>query len=252
MPTVSSSSRRRLSSQPTRAAAAASSSRAIQPHGGIPEESVAGGGLPWPAEADGLGTALLDSAVGLALVGSGVGSAEDSVGVADSLVGSGVGSADELVGVGLGVGFADDLVGVGEAASVSLSVGSGVLSDSVGSGDSDSVGSADSVGVSDGDSLGASDVRLGSAVGSSIEGDGSVGRSLGREMPPPPQPVRSPTMSAEPAAALRTLVRMSHPVPSVRLDAAVPTSAQTAASSREPCRVVTWPRAWRRGGWLEA
>lgn len=226
MPTFSSSSRRRLRSQPARAAAAASSARAIQPHGGIPEESGSAGGVPWPTDVDGLGTGVLDSTDGLSLDGSGVGSAEDSVGVADSLVGSGVGSGDELVGVGLGVGLADELVGVGEAASVSdsLSVGSGELSDSVGSGDADSVGSADSVavsdGVSDGDSLGASDVRLGSAVGSSIEGEGSVGRSLGREMPPLPHPVRSPTTSAEPAAALRSLDRMPHPVPSARPRAA--------------------------------
>lgn len=190
------------------------------------EESDAGGGVPWPTDDVGLGTALLGSSVGLSLVGSGVGSAEDSVGVADSLVASGVGSGDELVGVGLGVGLADELVGVGEAASVSdsLSVGSGELSDSVGSGDADSVGSADSVAVSDGDSLGASDVRLGRMVGSSlgseIDGVGRVGRSLGSEMPPPPHPVASATTIAEPAAAVRSLVRMPHPVPSARPAAA--------------------------------
>lgn len=214
VPTVSSSSRRRLSSQPAPAASAASTSRTSQPHDWKPEESVAGGGVPWPTLEDALGTGVLDSADGLSLVGTGVGSADDSVGVADSLVGSGVGSAEELVGFGLGVGLAEELVGVGEAASVSD--GSGEPADSVGSGDSDSVGSADSVGVSDGDSVGVSDVRLGSAVGSSTEGDGRVGRSLGSVTLPLPHPVRSPITSAEPAAAVRSLERMAYPVLSAR------------------------------------
>jgi hypothetical protein len=99
---------------------------------------------------------------------------------------------------------------VGDAASVSLSLGSGELSDSEGSGVgvSDGVSVGLSVGVSDGVSLGGSEVRLGSESegdGSEIDGVGSVGRSLGSVMLPLPQPVTSARNSAEPPAATTSL-----------------------------------------------
>ena len=214
-----SSSWRRLRSQPAPAATAASTSRMIQPHGGIPPESDVGGGVPWLTLVDALGTAVVLSADGLSDVGSGVGSADVVPGSADSDVGSGVGEA--LVGSGLdsvGVGAADvvdgvgDGVGVADSASLSVALGS-VDGDSVGSGDGDSVGVSLGVWlvVSDGVSLGGSDVRLGSE-GSESDGVGRVGRSLGSEMPPLPQPVTSPTTSAAPAAPVRSLDRTLIPV----------------------------------------
>ncbi len=187
----------------------------IQPHDGMPPESDAGGGVPWPTLVDALGTAVVDSAVGVSDVGSGVGSAEVVSGSGDSVVGSGVG--ESLVGSGLdvvGVGFgAAEVVdgggvGVADSASLSLALGS-VDGDSVGSLEGVSVGV--SVAVSDGVSLGGSDVRLGSE-GRERDGVGRVGRSLGSEMPPLPQPVTSPTTSAAPAAPVRSLDRTLHPV----------------------------------------
>jgi hypothetical protein len=189
----------------------------IQPHGGMPPESDAGGGEPWPMLVDALGTAVVDSAVGLSDVGSDVGSADVVSGSGDSVVGSGVG--ESLVGsglavVGVGLGAADVVEGVGvgvaDSASLSLTLGSGV-GDSVGSLDGDSVSDGVSLGVSDGVSLGGSDVRLGSE-GSEIDGVGRVGRSLGSEMPPLPQPVTSPTTRAAPAAPVRSLDRTLNPV----------------------------------------
>jgi hypothetical protein len=194
----------------------------IQPHGGMPRESDAGGGVPWPTLVDALGTAVVDSAVGVSDVGSVDGSAEvvsgsgDSVvgsGVGESLVGSGldvVGSGLDVVGVGFGAAEVVEGVGVGVADSASLSLALGsVDGDSVGSLDGASVGV--SLAVSVGVSLGGSDVRLGSE-GSERDGVGRVGRSLGSEMPPLPQPVRSPTTSAAPAAPVRSLDRTLNPV----------------------------------------
>ena len=239
MPAVSSSSRRRLRNHPASAATAASSSSAIQPHGVVPEASVEGG-VPWPRLEVALGTGVLDSALGLSEVGSGVGSADDVVGSGLSVVGSGL--ADVLVGLG----EAD--VGVGDADSASVSDALSLGSDSVGSADwvSDTV----SEGISDGDSLGGSDVRLGSSLGNESDGVGRVGRSLGSEMLPLPHPVMSPTTSIEPAAAVRSLDRMPHPSPPVGQPADAPTSAHDARPRREPCRVVTWRHRSRRGGWL--
>lgn len=164
----------------------------IQPHGGMPEESDVGGGVPWPIDAEALGTGVDDSAVGLWVEGSGVGDSDDSVGVGDSLVGSGV--ADDDVGFGaaedeVGFGVAEVVDGVGDADSASL-----VLS--VGSGD------ADSVGVS----VGGGVVRVG-RLGSERDGVGRVGRSLGSEMPPLPQPLTSPTTRIIPTHLERMAAR---------------------------------------------
>ncbi len=177
----------------------------IQPHGGMPEESDAGGGVPWPTFVEALGAGVDVSSVGASDVGSGVGSADVVSGSGDSLVGSG--AADDDVGSGaaeddVGFGVAEVVDGAGDADSASL-----VLSD--GSGESDSVGV--SLGVSVGVSLGGSDVRLGSE-GSERDGVGRVGRSLGSEMPPLPHPVTSPTTSAAPAAPVRSFDRTLIPV----------------------------------------
>jgi hypothetical protein len=181
----------------------------IQPHGGMPEESDVGGGVPWPTLVEALGAAVDASSVGASDVGSGVGSADVVSGSGDSLVGSG--AADDEVGSGaaeddVGLGVAEVVDGVGDADSASLAL-------SVGSAVADSVGVA--VAVSLGVSLGGSDVRLGSegSEGSERDGVGRVGRSLGSEMPPLPHPVTSPTTSAAPAAPVRSFDRTLNPVP---------------------------------------
>ena len=228
VPTVSSSSRRRLRSQPATAAAAARTSRMIQPQGGMPEESDAGGGVPWPREADGLGAGVDGSAVGLSEVGSGVGSAVDSVGVGDSLVGSGVGGAE------LGGGWAEELVGLGDA-EVFVGVGVGV---------------ADSAAVSDALSVGSAAMRsTPTARVTPTRSAGSLGaarqdgRQRGRERDRRRREGRSLAGQGDAAAAApgqeaadegtarcRSEKPRSHPihlVPSVRRSAAGTTSAQT-------------------------